>query len=196
MTIRDDVLEILALLEAEGVRVSIDAGGVVVEGATSAMSDRARAALATLEGRSAQLRRVLAEPAPVAPVVVEKAEPAPEPAPEPTCASGHLRDARDAEGECWRCALAVMNAAKTKKRLAAVAKAKARAKPKRPGPPRRERCLNGGHALTDENVYVSRATGRRRCRECTRERDRARRKRGRKNYQPAPTPILSQEVER
>ena len=233
MSNRDELREVLNLLEAEGVYVSIDAGGVSVIGAHDRMSARAVVALATIEGRTAQVRRVLAEAAALSPedrarldreheelAAMRAAKPAP--APElatSRCPNGHLRTeatayARVGHGhECKKCRCDRVREAKAKQRAA---KAKAKAARKRPGPPPRERCLHGGHLLTPDNVYTSKVTHRRRCRECTRIRDRARRKRGRKNYylsaptapvdapearalapacQP-PVPTLFQEVER
>jgi hypothetical protein len=204
MTVRDDVLEILALLEAEGVRVSIDAGGVVVEGATSAMSDRARAALATLEGRSAQLRRVMAEGAapgaapcrPVPPEGVAGATVG-------TCFYGHPKNAantyhrpRAGHGsDCVLCRRRRVKAAKAKRRTAA---AKPTPEPtpepkvkKRPGPPRQPMCARGLHLLDEENAYLT-PDGRRRCRTCVRVREkrkcRACARREKRNHPPAPMP--------
>ena len=215
MTIRADVLEILCCLEAEGVHVSIDAGGVAVTGQHAAMSDRARVALATLEGRGPAVRRVLAEKtlSPEDRARVERQREALEAMrqggekgaavrwgekPEvETCPNGHPRNEanlyqRPGRGpECRVCRLARVRVWKAKRRarLKAEAAAMAATSPKRPGPPPRERCRRELHAFTPENTHTT-PDGRRHCRECGRRREREKRNR---LSAPTPTPLEATE---
>lgn len=189
MTVRDDLLEIFAVLEAEGCRVSVVNGRLAVEGVHDDLSARARVALETLVGRTPAVKRVLAE-GPVDPDAHARVErqreelaamraARPEPEAE-RCVNGHAKTEANTYhrpqaghgGECVLCRAARVRLSKRKSR--ARLKREEAASPKKPGPAKRSRCARELHPLDEANTYTA-ADGRRRCRACVSRRDREKR---------------------
>jgi hypothetical protein len=182
-----EAAEIVGAVLAAGIGVSVENGSVVFSGDThdafllagiETVRSRVSAVVAALALGPAFREKVAADRR----ASVENGRgtvvPTGVSVPGPThCVNGHERNEKttyhrpDRAPECRVCRLARVRRWKAKTRARRLRLTETPAPPRKPGPPQRTHCRRGLHLLDAANVSPA-ADGRRRCRTCSRERER------------------------